>query len=135
MNANPADNLSYWEAIDCLVASHEVVIDRPRGSSHPRYPNDIYPLDYGFLKGTSSEDGDGIDLWLGSLNDRAAVGVIVTIDLLKRDSEVKILLGCSAAEMQVLLQRHNRGLQSAVLIERPVLQTATEIQQSETVRS
>ena len=27
----------------------------------------VYPLDYGYLQGTSSSDGEGIDVWRGSL--------------------------------------------------------------------
>jgi inorganic pyrophosphatase len=45
-------------------------------------------------------------------------GVIVTIDLHKRDSETKILLGCTREEMTVLEKVHNRGEQGGILIER-----------------
>ncbi len=51
-----------------LIVTNSLVIDRPKGSSHPRYPHVIYPLDYGYLENTTSSDGDGIDVWLGSLN-------------------------------------------------------------------
>ena len=54
----------FWRALDALVAGSEIVIDRPRGSAHPRYPDVIYPLDYGYLAGTRAADGDGIDVRL-----------------------------------------------------------------------
>jgi len=31
-------NQAFWEMLDALAAEHEIVIDRPRGSRHPRYP-------------------------------------------------------------------------------------------------
>ncbi len=42
-----------------------------------------------------SGDGQGIDVWLGSSGARGVTGVLSTIDLLKRDIEIKLLLGCS----------------------------------------
>lgn len=111
-------SLSFWKALNELVISHEIVIDRPGGSSHPRNPNDMYPFDYGYLKGTSSNDGGGIDIWLGRHSSKLVNRIIVTIDLLKHDSEIKILLGCTKEDTQIIVARHNRGKQSALLIDR-----------------
>lgn len=44
----------------------EIVVDRPRGSHHPDFPEFVYELDYGYLKGTTSADSEGIDVWIGS---------------------------------------------------------------------
>lgn len=55
-------NEAFWEALDVLLAGGEIVIDRPKGSAHPRYPHMIYPLDYGYLAGSASMDGGGIDV-------------------------------------------------------------------------
>ena len=107
----------FWQALDTLVASTEIVIDRPRGTAHPRYADKIYPLDYGYLQGTSANDGSGIDVWIGTLEKKNVCAVIVAIDLHKRDSEIKILLGCTPEERQMILDRHNQGKQSAILIE------------------
>ena len=59
-------NNDFWSALDELVLNSEIVIDRPKGTAHPKYPKFIYRLDYGYLKNTSSMDGDGIDVWVGS---------------------------------------------------------------------
>lgn len=109
----------FWQALGTLVATSELIIDRPCGSAHPRYADFIYPLDYGYLKHTSSADKDGIDIWIGSLPEKTVVAIIVSLDLLKRDSETKILLGCTDEEKKLLLALHNNGKQSAILIERP----------------
>jgi hypothetical protein len=30
---------AFWDALDKLVATSEVVIDRPKGTRHPKYPD------------------------------------------------------------------------------------------------
>jgi inorganic pyrophosphatase len=112
------DDSRFWQGLDQLVAGAELTIDRPRGSAHPRYPDFIYPMDYGYLAGTRSADGGGIDVWVGSLPEQKVTGVIINLDLLKRDSEVKILLGCTAAEAHTILAVHGGGSQSAILVQR-----------------
>ncbi|MBC8497202.1 MAG: inorganic pyrophosphatase [Anaerolineales bacterium] len=107
-----------WSAADKLVESSELIIDRPKGSAHPRYPEVIYPLDYGYLAGTSSGDGGGIDVWVGSLSRNGVTGLVCTIDLTKKDAEVKLLIGCTEAEAKQILAFHNSGSQAATLIMR-----------------
>lgn len=72
----------FWDRADELVASSEVVIDRPRGSLHPRWGHVVYPLDYGYLAGTTAMDGGGVDVWIGSLPERRVTGVILTVGML-----------------------------------------------------
>ena len=66
----------FWKAIDALVSSGKIVIDRPKGSLHPRFPNIKYEVDYGYIENTSSMDGGGIDVWLGSLVDKQVNAII-----------------------------------------------------------
>lgn len=97
----------FWSALDRLVETSELIIDRPRGSAHPRFPHCIYPLDYGYLENTTSMDGGGIDVWKGSDLARNLNALICTVDLMKGDSEIKLLLGCSEEEIQTVLAFHN----------------------------
>jgi inorganic pyrophosphatase len=101
-----ADVSSFWSTLDTLIVDSELVIDRPKGTKHPRF-DFIYPLDYGYLKNTESMDGGGIDVWRGSLPDAVCDAIICTIDTLKRDSEIKILLGCTEEEKDEILRFHN----------------------------
>jgi inorganic pyrophosphatase len=100
------------------VASSTVVIDRPQGSRHPRDPDQIYPIDYGYLEGTVAADGGGIDVWRGSLPHCRVTGLIATIDLQKRNTEIKPLLGCTPEEARLALTVHNQGEQTGILLER-----------------
>ncbi|MCL2494828.1 MAG: inorganic pyrophosphatase [Oscillospiraceae bacterium] len=110
--------MDFWQALDLLVEEHELVIDRPAGSAHPRYPSFVYPLDYGYLKGTSSSDGGGIDVWRGSDPGAGINAIKVTVDMMKRDSEIKILLGCTQEEMEIISEAHNSQFMKSILIKR-----------------
>jgi inorganic pyrophosphatase len=112
---------SFWDYLDQLVASCSVIIDRPRNSPHPHHPEIVYPLDYGYLEGTTTVDGGGMDIWQGVSGIHSLNAVILTVDLHKRDSEIKILLGCTEAEMQTILDFHNTKRMRALLIRRTTI--------------
>lgn len=97
----------FWASLERLVESSNIMIDRPKGSAHPRFPHCIYPLDYGYLEGTSSMDGGGIDVWQGSEPAHALNAIVCTVDLMKCDSEIKLLIGCTEQETQAILAFHN----------------------------
>ena len=109
-------NEDFWSRLASFVSKGFVVVDRPKGSTHPRIPQLVYPLDYGYLRGLRSGDGDGVDVWIGSLARPVISGIICTIDIGKRDTEVKLLLGCTRAEQRRILSLHNFGDQRAVFI-------------------
>jgi inorganic pyrophosphatase len=96
----------FWQGITQLVNLTPIRIDRPKGSPHPRYPATIYPLDYGYLENTTAADGGGIDVWVGSLGAQTLTGILCTFDILKRDMEIKILLGCTGEDVQTIQQFH-----------------------------
>ena len=112
MTAVPGD---FWDEADRLLAAAEIVIDRPRGTRHPRYADTVYPLDYGYLAGTTASDGAEVDVWVGSAEPRALDAVVCTVDPRKQDVEVKLLLGCTADEKRTVLAFHV----GAMLVERP----------------
>jgi len=80
---------AFWQAIDELVSRSEIIIDRPKGTTHPKYSDFIYRVDYGYLQNTASMDGGGIDVWVGSEPSRQADAIMCIVDLWKRDSEIK----------------------------------------------
>lgn len=93
---------SFWNELTKLIKTNEIVLDRPKGEPHPRYPKLIYPLDYGYLEGTTAGDGDGIDVWFGSLESKTLTGILCTFDNIKRDAEIKLLIGCTNEDIQVI---------------------------------
>jgi len=119
MDSNHFDDF-FWQALDHLVQTSTVIIDRPRGTCHPRYPDYIYPVDYGYLRETRSMDGQGIDVWKGTRPHLTCDAVLCLLDLNKRDSEIKILLGCTEEEQQQVYLAQNRFTLRALLIRRPL---------------
>ncbi|WP_245761409.1 inorganic pyrophosphatase [Saccharopolyspora shandongensis] len=94
-------SVRFFAALADLVRHGEIVVDRPRGRPHPRIPDVVYPLDYGYLAGTIGGDGGGIDVFVGSAAGAGVVGVLLTADLAKRDAEIKVLVDCSPEEVEI----------------------------------
>jgi len=109
----------FWDYLDRLVADNAVIIERPKGSSHPHYPEMIYPVDYGYLDGTTTVDEGGIDVWSGSLKPPILNAIICTVDLKKRDAELKILLGCNDDETEAIMEFLNDHTMRGILIQKP----------------
>ena len=103
------NNKEFWSMLDDLVSGSEIVIDRPKGSRHSKYPDIIYEVDYGYLKNTTSMDGGGIDIWKGTDEKQGIDGIICIVDLLKKDSEIKILIGCTDNEKEMVYIFHNNS--------------------------
>ncbi|MBA2609303.1 MAG: inorganic pyrophosphatase [Actinobacteria bacterium] len=89
----------YFSLLEELALASEIVIDRPKGSAHPRSPDVIYPLDYGYLAGTQAADGSGIDVFVGSDSSVGVNGLLLTLDSEKRESEIKVLVNCTDEEV------------------------------------
>ena len=103
MQTNP----QFWKDMELLIQSSSIIIDRPKNSAHPRYPGMINPLDYGYLENTTASDGGGVDVWLGTADTKRLTGILCTFDTLKRDAEIKILLGCSAKDVETIIEFHD----------------------------
>lgn len=111
---------AYFSALDQLVRKAPLRIDRPRGSAHPRFPEVVYPVDYGYLEDTAGGDGEGVDVFRGSADGAGVVGVALTADLTKRDVEVKVLLACSEDEIDLIEHfLHERLRLNAAVVRRP----------------
>lgn len=100
-------NSEFWNSLENLVQQSDIVIDRPKGTVHLKYPDFLYEVAYGYLKDTSSMDGGGIDVWIGTDNDKKIDAIMCTVDLIKKDSEIKILIGCTEEEKHKIYHYHN----------------------------
>jgi inorganic pyrophosphatase len=108
----------FWTRLDELIKSSEIVIDRPKGTPHPKYPDLIFPLDYGYLKNTTGGDGDGIDIWMGTAPHRKLTAIGCTVDMKKKDAEIKLIVGCTEAEIGIIEKFHNGLYMSCIIIRR-----------------
>ena len=110
--------MDFWTRLDNLIASKDIVIDRPKGTAHPKYPEILYPLDYGYLKDTSAGDGNEVDVWRGSRKDISLNALICTVDIMKNDTEIKLLVGCTEEEIDIVNTFHNNEYMSGIVIKR-----------------
>ncbi len=42
----------------------DVLIDRPLGSAHPKHPDIVYSVNYGYVPGVMAPDGDWQDVYI-----------------------------------------------------------------------
>ena len=103
-------DITCWQEMGNLIITNSIFIERPKGIPHPRYPNLIYPLDYGYLENTTASDGGGIDVWMGSLNTITLTGILCTFDKIKRDAEIELLIGRTNKDVQSIREFHNEML-------------------------
>ena len=113
------NNAYFWQKLDSLYLSSSVVIDRPKNSKHPKYEDMIYPVDYGYLTDTLSTDGSQIDVFFGSDESKKINSIAVSTDIIKRDCEIKLLIGCTdEEEAEVLHMLNVSENQKAILVRR-----------------
>ncbi len=87
-----------WKRWEKLILSEGVELDRPQSTPHPRYPDIIYPMNYGYICNTTSSDHAEVDVFVGS-GCRKLSGMIVTHDYRQKDQEIKLLWRCIPSEI------------------------------------
>ncbi|TGY65760.1 Inorganic pyrophosphatase [Dubosiella muris] len=113
------NNVYFWQKLDTLLLSCTCTIDRPKGSTHFKYSNLVYPVDYGFLADSVGSDQSPIDLFKGSGKANRVEAIAISADILKKDCEVKLLVGCTEQETEKILQFLNQTqFQKAILVRR-----------------
>lgn len=70
-----------------------VTIDRPLGSAHPRHPDLVYPINYGYLPDVIGGDGEGQDVYILGVDKPIArfVGRVIAIVHRWDDCEDKLV--------------------------------------------
>lgn len=113
------NNAFFWQKLDTLYLSSKLVIDRPKGTCHYKYSNLIYPVDYGYLNDTTGSEQTPIDVFKGSEKSSLVQSVAISADILKKDCEVKLLIGCTEEEELEILEFLNQTeFQKAILLRR-----------------
>jgi inorganic pyrophosphatase len=90
-----------WPDWEAFIQAGAYTLDRPHGSSHPRYPDIIYPIDYGYIDGTLGTDGDEVDVFVGTASS-GLVGLLLTTDHRRGDRECKLLYNCTPEEIYLV---------------------------------
>lgn len=75
-----------------------VKIDRPIGSSHPKYPEIIYAVNYGFVPGTMSSDGEELDAYVFGVEEALEEFSGICIAVIEREDGDDKLIVASAGK-------------------------------------
>lgn len=113
------NNAFFWQKLDSLFLSSKLTIDRPKGTCHYKYSNLIYPVDYGYLNDTNNAEHAPIDIFKGKEKSNLVQALVVSADILKKDCEVKLIIGCNEEdEIEILEFLNQTEFQKAVLLRR-----------------
>lgn len=76
---------------DALKYFVKVIVDRPLGSTHPKYDDIIYPINYGYIEGIIAGDGEEQDAYILGVDKpvKEFVGKVIAIIHWKDDVEDK----------------------------------------------
>ena len=90
-----------------------VKMDRKMGERHPKY-NFIYPVNYGYIPNTISEDGEEIDVYI--------LGIFRAIVYRYDDEENKLIVipdgkNYTVSQMEVLVEFQERFFKHKILTE------------------
>ena len=71
----------------------QITVDRPLGSTHPKYPAMVYPVNYGYLTGLYGGDGEGQDVYLLGVDKPVSnyTAKVIAIIYRKDDKEDKLV--------------------------------------------
>ena len=67
----------------------KVVVDRPMGTCHPKYPELIYPVNYGYVPGVMAPDGEAQDAYILGVGEPVAVFEGSVIAIVQRLDDVE----------------------------------------------
>ncbi|MCD7757977.1 MAG: inorganic pyrophosphatase [Clostridiales bacterium] len=93
-------------AFGTLLTAH---IDRPLGSTHPNYPDLVYPVNYGYIPGLFAPDGEEQDVYVLGVTEplETFTGALAAVIHRKDDVEDKWVLapaGTALSREDILAQ-------------------------------
>ena len=111
------NNAYFWQKVDTLFLSSGMNLSRKKGDVHPVFKNLIYPTDYGHISDTKSVTSEGVSVYAGSGDRNKITALVIAADILAKELDVKMLVGCTDKEVDDVLRFLNQtDLQKTVLI-------------------
>ena len=81
------------DTLKLIGESVHVKIERRKGSVHPAYPNLVYEVNYGFIPGTLTDDGEPLDAYvLEDVSSEFFNGFVIAVVLRNDDVENKLVV-------------------------------------------
>lgn len=76
-----------------------IVMDRPIGTPHPKHPDIIYPINYGYIPEVYGGDGEELDVYLLGVNERVEEYTARIIGIVHRNNDVEDKLAATPEGM------------------------------------
>ncbi len=67
----------------------DIIVDRPLGSRHPRFPDLVYPVNYGYIPGVFAPDGEEQDVYVLGVDHPIQTFHGRIIAVIRRDDDVE----------------------------------------------
>lgn len=67
----------------------KVVVDRPLGTCHPKHPDIVYPVNYGYIPGVMAPDGEEQDAYILGISEPVAEFTGMVIAIIHRFDDVE----------------------------------------------
>ena len=113
------NNAYFWQKVDTLFLSSNLIISRHKGDTHPIFRNMIYPVEYGRLDDTLGTGTEGLSVYVGSDTPGKVTAVVIAADILMKTIDIKLLTACTEKEVYEVLRFLNQtDFQKTVLIRR-----------------
>lgn len=79
-----------WSYLGKIVT---ITVDRSVGSVHPKHPDIIYPVNYGYIKGVMGGDGEDLDVYILGVSQplKKFTGKVVAVIYRENDVEDKLI--------------------------------------------
>ena len=66
-----------------------VTVDRPIGTAHPKHPDIIYPLNYGYIPGEIAPDGEDLDVYILGVTEPKSSFTSKVIAIIHRENDIE----------------------------------------------
>jgi len=112
-----------WLVWDRLIDDMGITLERPKNSIHPVRDSIRYPIDYGYVNETRGEDGEEVDIFVGTVNNGLVAGIF-TFDHRKNDRELKLIYNCSPSEIYLVngfINFDRDQMEGKLVMRRPML--------------
>ena len=76
-----------------------IIMDRPVGTRHPKHPEIVYPINYGYIDGMLSADGEGIDVYLLGIHEPLESFRAKIIAVVRREDDIEDKLAAAPVGM------------------------------------
>ena len=87
------EKINYKKSEDFIGKTVTVSIDRPLGSAHPKWGY-RYPINYGFIPGIESADGEDLDVYIIGSSEALTTFTGICVAILRRlnDNDDKLIV-------------------------------------------